>query len=109
MTRRNYFDLPVSRLIELFMQRSGFPVVTPEGAIRALASRLSTDGDSCCDLDRLLPTRQIDQEVVIAEDLPCDGIIDPKGRTYIDGFRMHLRGGQSDRRLRFTKAHEICH
>lgn len=60
-------------------------------------------------LDDLLPMRRIDQNVAIVEGLPSDGVIEPKGWTYTDGFRMRLRRDQAASRLRFTKAHEICH
>jgi hypothetical protein len=76
--------------------------------MRKLADRLRGDGANG-GLDDLLPIRRIDRDVAIEEELPCDGVIEPKGCTYADGFTMRLRRGQVGRRLRFTKAHEICH
>jgi hypothetical protein len=108
MVKRSFSKPQSSRLSELFVQRCGFPADNPQDAIRALVAGLSNGGNDR-DLDSLLAIRHIDRDVAIVEDLPCDGIIEPKGRTYADGFRMRLRHGQPDRRLRFTKAHEICH
>jgi hypothetical protein len=56
-----------------------------------------------------LSVRRIDPKVEIIDDLPCDGVIEPKGKTYTDGFTMRLRSHQPEARLRFTMAHEVCH
>jgi hypothetical protein len=108
MVRQHSSNPPNSSLAELFAQRCGFQVANPEDAMRQLADRLRGDGSNA-GLDDLLPIRGIDRDVAIVEQLPCDGIIEPKGCTYADGFSMRLRQGQTERRLRFTKAHEICH
>jgi Zn-dependent peptidase ImmA (M78 family) len=109
MAKISSSKLPMSRLVELFVQRCGVPANTPEEVIRTLANRLSAYALDRGDLHTLLPMRHIDQDVALVRDLACDGAIEPKGSTYRDGFRMLLRHGQPGRRLRFTKAHEICH
>lgn len=98
-----------SRLAELFAQRCGLAVEESEAAIRGLARGLSGDLGESVDLDVLLPLRSIDPQVELTEDLLGDGVIEPKGSTYGEGFRMRLKRGRADRRQRFTKAHEICH
>jgi hypothetical protein len=108
MVRRHSSDAQSSSLAQLFAQRCGFQVLSPEDAMRKLAGRLRGDGVNGR-LDDLLPIRRIDRDVAIVEELPCDGIIEPKGCAYTDGFSMRLRRGQAEPRLRFTKAHEICH
>jgi hypothetical protein len=107
MVKQNSSKRGLSHLIERFVQRCGLGDLSPEQAIRTLAGRLAAEAAG--NLDALLPIRNIDRDVALAEDLPCDGLIEPKGGTYKDGFKMRLRRGQAERRLRFTKAHEICH
>jgi hypothetical protein len=107
MVKQNSSKRGSSHLIERFIQQCGLGDLSPEQAIRTLASSLAAKAAG--DLDALLPIRNIDRDVGFAEELPCDGMIEPKGHTYKDGFIMRLRRGQGDRRLRFTKAHEICH
>lgn len=100
---------PSSPLTELFAQRCGFSAESPEKAIRHLAGGLSGATREGSDLGALLPLRNIDPFVEVTDKLPGDGIIEPKGRSYSEGFRMCLKRGQADRRLRFTMAHEVCH
>lgn len=107
MTSSPSFSKP-SRLVELFQERSGIPDAAGEDAIRTLARRLGAASGEPGNVDVLLPIRNI-VDVAIVPDLPCDGMIVPIGRSHSDGFRMSLSGAQKASRLRFTKAHEICH
>jgi len=94
---------------ELLVQRCGFDVGTPEDAIRALVSKLVATEGNHRDPQCYFAARRIDPKVAIVDDLPCDGVIEPKGHTFTDGFMMRLRSRQSEGRLRFTTAHEVCH
>jgi Zn-dependent peptidase ImmA (M78 family) len=42
-------------------------------------------------------------------ELNCDGLIEPLGKTFADGFRIKLNKTTPPVRSRFTLVHEICH
>lgn len=109
MVKLSFSNTNSSELGRLLVQRCGFLVDSPEDAMRALASGLVNAEGNHRDPEWYFSARQIDPRVTIIDRLPCDGVIEPKGQIYADGFVMSLRSGQSDGRLRFTKAHEICH
>jgi len=44
-----------------------------------------------------------------ANDMSCDGRLEPKTSVFADGFRMFVRRAMSPERIRFAVAHEICH
>jgi hypothetical protein len=42
-------------------------------------------------------------------DLKCDGLLEPLGDNFSDGFSIVLNEKTNATRLRFTVAHEVCH
>jgi hypothetical protein len=90
---------PVSSPVgELLVQRCGFDVGTPEDAIRALVSSLVASEGNHWNPQRYFLPRRIDPKVAIVDDLPCDGVIEPKGHTFEEGFMMRLRSRQVPKR-----------
>lgn len=109
MTKLRSSNPQPSPLGELLVQRCGLAVDAPENAIRALVASLIGSEGNHRDPEWYFPARRIDPNIAFVDGLPCDGVIEPKGQTYADGFVMRLRADQSGSRLRFTKAHEVCH
>lgn len=68
-------------------------------------------------IGRTAPVRQFEPymaarkitQVEWCNDLNCDGLIQPLGSGFADGFRLFLKCGMPTGRTRFTLAHEICH
>jgi hypothetical protein len=100
-----------STLIRLFVERSGILTpASPEQVICGLVDmhRPKRARAQAQRLDNYLQQRNIATIEIIAN-LHCDGVIEPLGSTYEEGFRMRLKKGASETRMRFTMAHEICH
>jgi len=109
--KQAYFDSQ-SHLVKLFMERSGVgtPHASPEQVMsdvveRATGKRMYSQGQL---LQRFLNVRNI-VSVDFALDPGCDGMIEPIGSQFSDGFRMQLKKNVSEVRSRFTLAHEACH
>jgi Zn-dependent peptidase ImmA (M78 family) len=47
--------------------------------------------------------------IEFVRDAGYDGMIEPIGSTFGDGFKMRLKASASEARARFTLAHEACH
>jgi hypothetical protein len=59
-------------------------------------------------MQRFLDARRI-VAVEFAPELSCDGMIEPIGPIFDDGFKMRLKKNATGHRVRFTMAHEACH
>src|SRR5271166_314334 len=104
---------PQSDLVRLFVERSGLvaPQNSPDQVITQLVERTArrTRGRSQAQrLQRFLDDRNI-VSVEYVDDAGYDGMLDPMGSTFINGFKMRLRPIVSEARARFTIAHEACH
>ena len=101
-----------SPLVRLFVQRSaiGSEGDSPRAVIRGLVgvNRPKRAGSRAREIQLYLRTRNI-LSLEIKADLNCDGMLEPIGGQYEDGFRMYLKKGMSTGRIRFTMAHEVCH
>lgn len=73
---------------------------------RAMGSR-RTRGQTQS-IQRFLNARNI-VSVEVVKGADYDGMIEPVGSTFSDGFRMRLKTDVSEVRGRFTVAHEACH
>jgi Zn-dependent peptidase ImmA (M78 family) len=112
MTSKRALSEPRSDLVRLFVERSGVrsryrspadimaAVVegVPGGKIRNQEQRLQ----------RVLRERNVVQVEVISN-LNYDGMLEPIGATFSDGFRLRLKKDVSPARLRFSLGHELCH
>jgi IrrE N-terminal-like domain len=111
VTRQACSGAPSSLLVRHFTQRSGLgPTTRPERVMCALVE--SVRRRRIRNVDERLYSFSRDRyvtEIEIASDLGCDGVIEPLGKTFPDGFRIRLRKGMPDARVRFTLAHEVCH
>lgn len=104
---------PQSDLVRLFVERSGIlaPLNSPEQVITELVERTARRkrGRSHAQrLQRFLNDRNI-VSVEYVDGADYDGMIDPMGSSFRNGFKMRLRPDVSEARARFTVAHEACH
>ena len=103
---------PTSELVQLFVERSAKQVSlrTPGRVIEALVDALPAMRirNQQHRIDRALKDRNVTVVNTRAE-LECDGVLEPLGTKYADGFRMWLKRSDSAVRMRFSLAHEICH
>lgn len=101
----------VSALVRLFIARSGVQSErkSPEEVITQLveSSRPRKLKNKTNRLEQFLVERNVHSVNAVSE-LDCDGLIEPLGSQFSDGFQMILKKG-SEVRVRFTKAHEACH
>jgi hypothetical protein len=106
------FDRRVSQLVRLFVERSGFgPAKNPEDVMASLIEGVrGTRGrrQRGSQIQLFFDERKI-KSIEVLSDLNCDGLIEPVGQTFAEGFRMLLKKGSPEPRTRFTMAHEICH
>lgn len=105
---------PSSTLVRLFVERSaieGSARLSPEEIMTRLIER--TRRKRCRSLEQqiqfFLKDRNVTSSFEISPDLKCDGMIEPIGTTFAEGFTVNLRRGVSNVRSRFTLAHEACH
>jgi len=47
--------------------------------------------------------------IEVSANLKCDGMLEPIGVTFSEGFTVRLKKNVSAARMRFSIAHEICH
>src|SRR5919108_90868 len=107
---RDSFDSPESQLVRLFVQRGSCDTASAEQLVISLVEDLRKSAQLqgfAPSLESLLRLRRISLEYV--DDLECDGLIQPLGIKYEDGFKMLVKSKCLPRRTRFTTAHEICH
>jgi hypothetical protein len=107
----NYSKAEVSRLVQLFAERAGYSAETAKAAMTSLIDGLRQNRTRRKNVDPLhffLKERLI-RSVEAVRELDADAFIEPLGAHFSDGFRMVLKHSGSERRLRFTMAHEICH
>src|ERR1035438_2206882 len=98
-----------SELLNRFKERtlSANAAAGMRGCVQRLLGGLSRV-EIPLDLNSVLRARRVD-EVNFDDALKYDGHIEPLGRDFGAGFRIALRAGMPETRLRFTLAHEICH
>jgi hypothetical protein len=103
----NRFSSP---LVALFVKRSGIDSSVPEQILYALINRAAGPRTSTLDqrIHRLLQSRRVGRQELI-DDLDCDGMLEPAGQTFQDGFVVRLKRNSPSARRRFTLAHELCH
>src|SRR5438094_323727 len=100
-----------SPLLRWFVQRSRVgPKARPEHVMSALVESVRRKRTRSLDkqLDLFLQDRNVTQ-IDLVSDLSCDGLIEPLGSSFGDGFRLRLKKSASEARNRFTVAHEACH
>jgi hypothetical protein len=111
MPRPHCCDSPHSLLVQRFLERAGCGKhIALQDVIESLIEavrrkRLRTLNQQ---LQMFLRDRNI-VEPELVSDLTCDGLIEPIGSTFLDGFRIKLNKNTSPSRTRFTLAHEACH
>jgi len=103
---------PQAELVRLFVERSGVgsPHKSAEQVMEDLVEKARGSRTRSREgfLQRFLDSRHI-ISIDFADDLNCDGMIQPIGSTFTSGFRIRLKKNVSDARTRFTMAHEACH
>src|SRR5713101_7792951 len=104
---------PQSDLVRLFVKRSGIvaPHNAPEQIMTELVERTARRrrGRNLAQrLQGFLDERNI-VSVEYVDGADYDGMIDPIGSTFSNGFKMRLRPNVPAARARFTVAHEACH
>ena len=101
-----------SELVKLFLERSGVHRAdpSPEKIMIALVNKMARRASQSQEqrLHRALSHRNI-KSVDFCDNLGCDGILEPCGSTFTEGFRIQLKRGVTGARMRFTMAHEVCH
>jgi len=108
---QNSSSRPNSSLVEAFVARSGkAPGQTAQQIMEALVEGHSRRKAETLDerVQQFLRGRNI-QIIEEQADLDCDGLIEPLGSRYEDGFRVRLNTASTQVRQRFTLAHEACH
>lgn len=104
---------PQADLVRLFVERSGIvaPHHSPDQVITELVEttvRRTRGRSQAQRLQRFLDDRNI-VSVEYVDGVGYDGMLDPMGSTFSNGFKMRLRSDVSEARARFTIAHEACH
>src|SRR5258708_924799 len=101
-----------SDLVRLFVERSGIgqsrrsPEQVMATLVEGLHGRRVQNQEQR--LQRALKDRNV-KTIDVVPGLNGDGMLEPVGSTFKDGFRMQLKRGVSGGRMRFTMAHEVCH
>jgi hypothetical protein len=102
----------ISPLVRLFVERSRFdPTTKPDEVMAGLIERVRRERRRRKlrnQIQLFLDERRINR-IELLSDLSCDGLIEPTGHVFVDGFRMLLKRSSAEPRMRFTIAHEICH
>ncbi len=109
--QESYSETSRSLLVRHFVQRSGVGAkARPEDVITKLVESVRRRRIRSLNnqLQHFLRDRNVTQ-IYVASDLNCDGLIEPLGRCFRDGFRMRLKKNTAEARIRFTLAHEVCH
>src|ERR1700674_1665274 len=101
-----------STLVRLFVERAVVDAAhtTAEQVMADIVERVREKGTRNRErqLQQFLKDRQV-RSIDVVPDLNCDGMIEPIGPTFNDGFRIRLKRNVSSARTRFTVAHEACH
>ena len=100
-----------SELTRLFARRAGSGTKRSRTVITSLASKLRRTarcGTAADLLEKLRQKRGV-AEVVYLDNLRCDGFLEPRGRSFSDGFRVFINPSLPAVRRNFTLAHELCH
>jgi hypothetical protein len=112
MIGKRIFSEPRSDLVRLFMERSGMRsrCRSPEEVMSAVVEGVPGGNLKNQEqrLQRMLRERNVIQ-VEVTSNLSCDGVLEPMGTTFADGFRLRLRKDMSPARRRFSLGHELCH
>jgi hypothetical protein len=99
-----------SPLVARFLERGGFgPKTALDDALATLVER--TRRRRSANIEQRIHSLLRDRKVSGPEfvDLDCDGLIEPLGSNFADGFRIKLNKNTPTVRSRFTLAHEVCH
>lgn len=100
-----------SRLVELFVDRTGGPGSDPRSALRRLLIDLRRAvrwTPKCPQIEKAQLVRGILRtEYRFSWDR--DGSLEPLGMKFDQGFKLTLNAKSPKRRVRFTQAHELCH
>lgn len=106
-----FTDMGISLLVRLFSERTPFAGGSPYSAmshhVRQLQAQVGS-GSRVLEFEPYLAARGVG-EIRMDPALPCDGCVEPIGRSYEEGFRLVLKRASAPTRMRFTIAHEICH
>jgi Zn-dependent peptidase ImmA (M78 family) len=100
----------VSRLIRLFADRVSGPGSDPRFCLKKLIVSLRRQVD--CTETSLLEKARAARRILRTEYRGAwdrDGILEPLGTSFSDGFKLSLNAKAPHTRMRFTEAHEICH
>ena len=112
MTSNRPSSEPQSDLVRIFVERSGVPVIdcSPERVMARIVERMRCGRVRNQEqrLQRALKERNV-VSVDFTPNLKCDGMLEPIGQTFADGFKVQLKKNVSAARMRFSVAHEICH
>ena len=99
-----------SRLVRLLVERTGLEDADPFSTIEYHVERLRQavgNAGVVSDFEPYLKFRKV--KLLLSGELVCDGYLQPHGRSYSEGFIMLVKKKQTQTRVRFTIAHEICH
>lgn len=99
-----------SPLVARFLERGGFaPTMALDDALATLVERAQRRRAANIEhrIHLLLRDRKVSGPEFV--DLDCDGLIEPLGSNFADGFRMKLNKNTPTVRSRFTLVHEVCH
>ncbi len=100
-----------SELVRRFSTRLGLsgldPLTAMSAAIVGLRQRRRPTRIPI-ELGQFFPARRV-ATVEYISGLGCDGLLQPCGISFDDGFRLVVKAGVPDARIRFTIAHELCH
>jgi Zn-dependent peptidase ImmA (M78 family) len=113
MRNSQAYSEPQSEIVRLFVERCGVAPAqgSPEQAMTELVERTAPRKHVRSQGQRVqcfLDARKV-VSVEFVPDAGYDGMIEPIGSTFSEGFRMRLKTSASDVRARFTVAHEACH
>ncbi len=109
--RKRFFEPFDSDMVRLFVTRASVGNSDANETMRFLVQRARKAAkwnEAAPNFRRLLKTRRI-VTMEWARDLPYDGVLQPIGSRFEEGFKMLLRRKAPATRIRFTFAHELCH
>jgi Zn-dependent peptidase ImmA (M78 family) len=104
---------PASKLMRLFMERSGAsadstPSAVIENWVAKLRRKRPEPTEPTHHIDPFLDARKI-KDFKTSKEIICDGYLEAIGNSFKDGFRMSVKDDVNEGRMRFTVAHELCH
>lgn len=100
-----------SKLARLFAKRVGISPDDPKTTISFLVNKLHHGLSSLpgvTQIENTFETRRI-HICQYKESIKYDGLLQPLGESFAEGFGLILRRDIAPTRIRFTAAHEVCH